>query len=100
MEKMVIHFKDISTNLGTRISGAEVREQIIGHINNGEKLVFDFSNVDVVSNSFADECFAKLIFSFEMNKIKEVTTFQNASPFIKTVIATAFKERLYKLQEA
>jgi hypothetical protein len=97
---MVIQFKNISTNLGTRISGAEVREQIIGHLNNGEKLVFDFSDVEVVSNSFADECFAKLIFNFEMDKIKEFTTFQNASPFIKTVIATAFKERLYKLQES
>lgn len=96
---MVIQFKNIGTNLGTRIAGAEVREQIINHINNGEKLEFDFSGVEVVSNSFADECFAKLIFTFDMDKIKQVTTFQNASQFIKTVIATAFKERLYKLQE-
>ena len=96
---MVIQFKNIGTNLGTRIAGAEVREQIISHINNGEKLEFDFSGVEVVSNSFADECFAKLIFTFDMNKIKQATTFQNASQFIKTVIATAFKERLYKLQE-
>jgi hypothetical protein len=54
----------------------------------------------VVFNSFADECFAKLIFDFDMDTIKMFTTFQNALPFIKMVIANAFKERLYKMQEA
>jgi hypothetical protein len=53
-----------------------------------------------VNNLIADECFAKLVLSFPMEKIKQNTTFKNASPFIKTVIATAFKERLYRLQES
>ncbi len=97
---MVIQFKNIGTNLGTRSAGAEVREKLINNINNNEKMVFDFTGVEVVSNSFADECFAKLIFFFDMETIKKHTTFQNASPFIKAVIANAFKERIYNLQEA
>jgi hypothetical protein len=91
---MIIEFKNIGKQLGTRIAGASVREEIVHAINNNEKVVFDFSGVDVVSNSFADECFAKLTLFFSFDTIKSNTTFQNADPFIKAVIANSFRERL------
>lgn len=90
----VIDFYEIGTHLGTRFAGASVREKILADFDKVEKFVFDFSGVETVSNSFADECFAKLIFTKEMSDIKEKTTFKGASPFIKAVIANAFKERL------
>jgi len=93
MEK-VIEFGHIGTHLGTRFAGASVREKILLDFDEVEKFVFDFSGVETVSNSFADECFAKLIFTKEMSLIKEKTTFKGANPFIKAVIANAFKERL------
>ena len=93
MEK-VIEFGHIGTHLSTRFAGASVREKILLDFDEVEKFVFDFSGVETVSNSFADECFAKLIFTKEMSLIKEKTTFKGANPFIKAVIANAFKERL------
>ncbi|NNV55058.1 STAS-like domain-containing protein [Limnovirga soli] len=96
---MLIEFGQIGTHLGTRFAGASVREKIISSFGETDKFVFDFTGVETVSNSFADECFAKLIFNFEMEYIKGKTTFQNASPFIKAVIANAFKERLSKSRE-
>ena len=97
---MLIEFGHIGTHLGTRFAGASVREKIISSFDDTDKFVFDFAGVETVSNSFADECFAKLIFNFEMDEIKSKTTFQNASPFIKAVIANSFKERLSQLATA
>lgn len=91
---MLIEFGHIGTHLGTRVAGASVRQTIINSIAEDSNIIFDFKGVETVSNSFADECFAKLIFNFEFKTIKSKTTFQNASPFIKAVIANAFKERL------
>jgi hypothetical protein len=97
---MIIEFGHIGKQLGTRIAGASVREQIVDAIKNDQKVVFDFTGVEVVSNSFADECFAKLTLFFSLDKVKESTHFQNASPFIKAVIANSFKERLSVLNSA
>ena len=94
---MRIEFSSIGKQLSTRVAGATVRKQIIQGIEKNERIVFDFSGVEVVSNSFADECFAKLVLDFDLPKVKEHTTFQNASPFIKAVIANSFKERLQAL---
>jgi len=91
---MVIEFGRIGTHLGTRFAAASVREKVISSFGETDKFVFDFTGVETVSNSFADECFAKLIFNFEIDDIKGKITFQNASPFIKAVMANAFKERL------
>lgn len=91
---MRILFSHKGKHLSTRIDGAFFRREIEQAIERGERVQLDFDGVDVVSNSFAHECFAKLIFSFDLFHVKEYTTFVNASPFIKAVIANSFKERL------
>jgi len=95
---MRIEFSHIGKHLSTRVAGASVRKIIIRSLEKNERVIFDFSNVEVVSNSFADECFAKLVLNFDLPMVKEYTTFQNASPFIKAVIANSFKERLQAIQ--
>lgn len=92
---MHIQFKNIGIHLGTRVHGAEVRSEIVEAIKqSSDKIVFDFTDVETVSNSFADECFAKLTLFFSLDEVKSRTTFINASPFIKAVIANSFKARL------
>ncbi len=91
---MFIEFKHIGKQLGTRFAGASMREKIIDAIGKDEHVIFDFTYVEIVSNSFADECFAKLTLNFSLEKVKEKTHFQNASPFIRAVIANSFKKRL------
>lgn len=90
---MIIHFKNIGTSLGTRQLGAKVRADIESSIQSASTVVFDFDGVEVVSNSFADECFAKLLFTHDFDFIKAHTTFKNTNPFVKTVIANSFRQR-------
>ncbi|HQW16213.1 MAG TPA: STAS-like domain-containing protein [Niabella sp.] len=94
---MILQLGNIGSHLGARVHGAEVRASIIEALKTGEeKIVFDLSNVKSISNSFADECFAKLVMFFPFEEVKAKTTFINAAPFIRSVIADAFKARLWQ----
>jgi hypothetical protein len=69
-------------------------------INGEEKVVLDFEEVDVVSNSFADECLAKLLLIMSLDDLKQRTTFRGLNDFARKNIALAFKRRMYALQSA
>lgn len=97
---MHILFSTFGKHLSTRMDGAIVRERIVKGIAEDQWIELDFDGVEVVSNSFADECFAKLMLEFDLPKVKAHTTFKNASPFIKAVIANSFKERLQTMHKA
>jgi hypothetical protein len=97
---MIIKFGELGTHLGTRFKGACVRVQIIEGFKKCEKIEFDFFGVETVSTSFADECFAKLIFSFDLENITKTTSFRNASPYILTIINNAYHERRYSIKTA
>ena len=47
-------FIEYGTNFGTRDMGMKLREKLLPLINGNEKVVLDFTGVNVVSNSFAD----------------------------------------------
>ena len=91
---VAFHFKDIGENLGTRMLGKEVRQQLLPLIQQNEKVVLDFSGVSIVSNSFADECLAKLLLFMSFEDLKTRTTFRGVNDFVRKNIAIAFKRRL------
>lgn len=51
-------------------------------INGQEKVVLDFTGVNVVSNSFADECIAKLLLDMSLVELKRRTTFRGLNPLV------------------
>ncbi|HRN41295.1 MAG TPA: STAS-like domain-containing protein [Vicingus sp.] len=88
MEDTIL-FKDISSSLGTRDLGGRVRVDIINKIRENDKVYLDFSGVDVVTNSFADECFRKLRESVNNDIFKSKVAFINANDFVQRVIISA-----------
>lgn len=68
-------FRDFGENLGTRPLGQKVREQLVPLLEKEERVVLDFTGVNVVSNSFADECIAKLLLTMSLAELKAHTTF-------------------------
>ena len=68
-------FREYGQNLGTSPLGKRVREQLLPLIEQNERVVLDFTGVDVVSNSFADECIAKLLLEMPLAELKSRTTF-------------------------
>ena len=53
---IIFSFKEFGENLGTRQLGRHAREKLLPMIKQNDCVVLDFTGVDVVSNSFADEC--------------------------------------------
>ncbi len=95
---MVIQFGNINNSLGTRSLGNKLRLEIEENLIKGEFISFDFSNVNVISHSFADECFGKLLLKWEIEELKRTTTFTNINPIIKKIISFTLKERQQQLE--
>ncbi|BDF53181.1 MULTISPECIES: STAS-like domain-containing protein [Butyricimonas] len=87
-------FVTINENLGTRQLGEKVRFQLLDLMQENDKVVLDFSGVNVVSNSFADECLAKLLLIMPLEELKQRTTFRGLNEFARKNIAIAFRRRL------
>ena len=86
-------FKDFGENLGTRPLGKRVREQLLPIIEQNDCVVLDFTGVDVVSNSFADECIAKLLLVMSLSELKSRTTFRGLNPVASESVLTALRRR-------
>ena len=86
-------FREYGQNLGTRPLGKRVREQLLPLIEQNERVVLDFTGVDVVSNSFADECIAKLLLEMPLTELKSRTTFRGLNPIASESVLTALRRR-------
>lgn len=90
---VIFSFKDFGENLGTRPLGKRVREQLLPLIEQNERVVLDFTGVNVVSNSFADECIAKLLLIMPLAELKNRTTFRGLNPVASDSVLTALRRR-------
>lgn len=86
-------FREYGENLGTRPLGKRVREQLMPLLEHDERVVLDFTGVNVVSNSFADECIAKLLLTMPLADLKARTTFRGLNPVASESVLTALQRR-------
>jgi anti-anti-sigma regulatory factor len=89
-------FIEYGTDFGTRDMGQKLRQKLLALIETGEKIVLDFTGVNVVSNSFADECVAKLLLEMPLDELKRHTTFCGLNPIAERSILVALQRR-YKV---
>lgn len=92
-------FIDYGTDFGTRDMGQKLRQKLLKLIDTGEKVVLDFTGVNVVSNSFADECIAKLLLEMPLDELKRHTTFRGLNPLAERSVLVALQRR-YKVISA
>ena len=86
-------FREYGENLGTRPLGKRVREQLMPLLEQNERIVLDFTGVNVVSNSFADECIAKLLLTMPLSELNSRTTFRGLNPIASESVLTALQRR-------
>ena len=86
-------FRDFGENLGTRQLGQQAREKLMPLLEGDERVVLDFTGVNVVSNSFADECIAKLLLTMPLSELKARTTFRGLNPLASESVLTALRRR-------
>ncbi|WP_196607365.1 STAS-like domain-containing protein [Pectinatus frisingensis] len=90
----IIKFGDIGRTLGTRSEGRNVRNLIVSNFHTNDKVQLDFLGVDIISNSFADECIGKIVSQYGLVFIKSKTTFKNTNNNVITVLKKAINDRL------
>ena len=64
-------FAKYGENFGTREMGAKIRQELLVLLEGDERIVLDFTGVNVVTNSFADECIAKLLLDMPLVELKK-----------------------------
>lgn len=89
-------FIDYGTDFGSSYLGQKLREKLLPMIKGDEKVVLDFTGVNVVSNSFADECIAKLLMEMPLAELKQRTTFRGLNPLAERSVLVALQRR-YKV---
>ncbi|MCR5818336.1 MAG: STAS-like domain-containing protein [Prevotella sp.] len=94
----MVEFKFIQygTDFGTRDMGQKLRQKLLPLIKDNDKVVLDFTGVNVVSNSFADECIAKLLLEMPLDELKQHTTFRGLNPLAERSVLVALQRR-YKV---
>ena len=90
---IVFKFSSYGDSMGTRLLGAKIRADLRPLLDKGETVVLDFSGIDTVTNSFADECIAKLLLEMSLDELKSKTTFTGLTPLAERSILTALKRR-------
>ena len=90
----IFRFADYGTDFGTREMGAKMRNIILQHIHDLPHIILDFVGVNVVSNSFSDECVAKLLLEMPLSKLKESISFHGLNPMAERCILVALQRRL------
>ncbi len=90
---VTFNFIEFGENLGTRPLGKRVREQLLPLLEKDERVVLDFTGVNVVSNSFADECIAKLLLTMPLSELKSRTTFRGLNPIASECVLTSLQRR-------
>ena len=90
---VTFNFREYGENLGTRPLGKRVRENLLPVIEQNERVVLDFTGVNVVSNSFADECISKLLLVMSLSELKSKTTFRGLNPVASESVLTALRRR-------
>lgn len=87
---MIVSMSRFGTALSTRASGREaydiVRVESRGF---NQVMEFDFIGVSMVTNSFADELFGRMVMHLGMERMRALTTFRNVSPFWARIIRRA-----------
>ena len=92
-------FSEYGSDFGTRDMGQKLREKLLPLINGNDKVVLDFTGVNVVSNSFADECIAKLLLEMSLAELKSCTTFRGLNPMAERSVLVALQRRYKVLSE-
>ena len=97
----MIEFKFINygTDFGSTIMGQKLRQKLLSLIKENDKVILDFTGVNVVSNSFADECIAKLLLEMPLDQLKQHTTFRGLNPLAERSVLVALQRR-YKVLSA
>lgn len=91
---MIMLMKKWGHVLSERDLGSKIRKEIINDLHTGKSVVIDFSGVEMINSSFADEVFGKLIADLGIERAKHSLSITNVSETVKIIINEAIATRI------
>ncbi len=89
--KTIFLSKKIGPNLSTRRAAASLREELVS---SSEPVVIDFSGVELISHSFADELFGKLAEKFGLSVFRDRFHLAKLNDNDRMMLRTVVSDRL------
>ena len=83
---MLIKINEFGKSVGTRNLAKGIRKQLESAVEKGEKVIIDFTGVDIVSNAFADELIGVFILHNGIDKLKSICKFKGTNTEVKAVL--------------
>lgn len=92
--------KDESPSFGTRAVAKPVKQKILNLIElcKGRKIIIDFSDIPVISSSFADEIFGMIFLELGPMKFMQLINIVNTTETVCSLIDRAIKQRMMKIE--
>lgn len=86
---------DFEEGLGTRRSAEQIRNKLVNLLTLGApRLTLDFSDVYVVSSSFADEVLGKLALEMGIVGFMSAFTLKGMTPTVSAIVNRAISQRI------
>lgn len=89
-----------TTGFGTREAGIRVRNEVVNfltRLESTEKIEIDFSDISVISSSFADEFIGKLVVRLGFYRFSNMVKLSNANKTIEAILNRSIVQRLTQL---
>ena len=93
--EFIIKIADESAGTGTRKAAEQIRNMAMNIvIQEKKKCIFDFSGVNVISSSYADELLGKLVVKIGISHFMSNFSFINMNQFCTTIINRSVQQRM------
>ncbi|MDB9481731.1 STAS-like domain-containing protein, partial [Dolichospermum circinale CS-537/05] len=90
-----ILIKDHTSGSGTRIAGEKIRTSVINIINMGaSRIVLDFSEMGLISSSFADEFIGKLVVIYGFYGFQSIIRIKNMNEVSQAILHRSVAQRM------
>jgi len=96
---MTLNFAPGNTSLASRRAAALDRTKVSAALLSGTPVAVDFSKVESISGSYADEFFGMLVVEVGLEKVRSNLRILGAQPYHLEVIAEAMITRQHQLNQ-
>ena len=94
-DRLIFKIADVASGTGTRGSGLKIKNEIINLYKKAKKpVIIDFSNIGIISSSFADEFIGKLVTELGFYQFQSIFTLTNMNKTIQSIVQRVLNQRM------
>lgn len=93
--RVVFKISDATSGTGTRQSGLKIKNEVINLYKKAKRpIIVDFTDIGIISSSFADEFIGKLVIELGFFQFQQIITLTNMNSTIQTIVQRSLSQRM------